>query len=67
MTEVTTPVASGTDIVKLAIAWRNAYNALEADTKLYPVAVVDQMEAEARALFDAFTAALDTRHEVIKR
>ena len=57
-------IANGADIVAAAIIWRNIDRRMSSDTKMYPISVIDQMEAECQAAYDTFLTLLDSRLEV---
>ena len=63
---IKTQIANGTEIVAAAIKWRNIDRRMFNDTKMYPINVIDQMDAELQEAYDNFLSLLDTRSEVNK-
>ena len=63
MTAKTSP-ADGTEIVRLAIEWRNLDIPFTSVGDMLPSEQFDQMQAEWNTAYEAFLAALDTRLEV---
>jgi len=59
-------IANGEDILAAAIKWRNIDRHMFNDNKMYPISVIDQMDADLQVAWNAFVDLLDTRNEVNK-